>query len=113
MDFSLGEINPLLGAIQSIGEIALGLSLPFPGVIIPVLLWLSSTWRAQYKVLQEYILKSIDDARKRQDVMEVSKDNLTTDADCMLDMFLQQELREDMDGFNSKELMDEILTLFV
>lgn len=114
MEFSLGEINPLFAAIRLlIAKINRGLSLPFPGVILPVLLWFSSTWRVQYKILQEYLLKSIADARKRQDVAEMSKGGLTTDADCMLDMFLQQELREDTDGFESNELLDELLTLFV
>lgn len=114
MEFSLDEINPLFEAIRLIvAKINRGLSLPFPGVTLPVLLWFSSTWRAQYKVIQEYLLKSIAAARKRQNVSEESKGSLTTDADCMIDMFLQQELREDTGGFSSNELLDELVQMFV
>lgn len=114
MEFTLGEINPLFEAIRStVSGIGRGLGLPFPRVTLPVLLWFSSTWHNQYKVLQEYLLKSIADARKRQDIAEVSKGSLATDADCMIDMFLQQEFRQDTDGFESSELLDELLTLFM
>ena len=114
MEFSLGEISPLFTAIRAVvAKISRGLSLPFPGIVMPVLLLFSPTWRAQHKVLQEYFLKSIADARKRQDVTAEAKGSLTTDAECMIDMFLQQESREHMNGFESNELLDELLTLFM
>jgi hypothetical protein len=114
MKFSLGETSPLFEAIRStVSGIGRGLGLPFPRVTLPILLWSSSTWRTQYKILQEYLLNSIIDAQKRQDVTEVSKGSLATDADCIIDMFLQQELRQDTDGFESSELLDELLTLFM
>lgn len=111
VEFSPGEINPLFASIRAIVvEINRGINLPFPGVTFPVLLWFSSTWRVQYKVLQEYLLKSIADARVRQSVKGESKGSLPTDADCMIDMFLQQEQRE---GLEPHEILDELLTLFV
>ncbi|KAF8608403.1 cytochrome P450 [Ceratobasidium sp. AG-I] len=112
--FSLGEINPLFAAIRAVvAKVNRGLSLPFPGVIFPLLLRFSSTWRAQYKVLQEYLSKSIAEARKRQDVTDEFKGSLTTDAECMVDMFLQQESRDDTDGFNPSEMREELLVLFL
>lgn len=114
VDFSLGEISPLFAAVrEAVSKVNSGFTLPHPGIILPLILWLSPAWRTHYRVLQEYVSKSVVDSRKRQDMTGELKDTLATDADCMVDMFLQQESREDTDGFNSQEILDEILTLFV
>ncbi|KAF8608400.1 cytochrome P450 [Ceratobasidium sp. AG-I] len=114
VEFSVGEINPLFAAIRGVlVQLNRGFNLPYPGVVLPVLLWFSSTWRAQYKVLQEYLTKSVAEARKRQEMIGESKGSLASDAECMIDMFLQQESSDGTGGFSPDEMLDELLALFV
>ena len=114
VDFSVGEINPLFAASREVLiQLNRGFNLPYPGYVLPVLLWFSPTWRAQHKVLQEYLSKSVADARKRQEMIGEGKGSLASDAECMIDMFLQQESSEGTGGFEPNELLDELLALFV
>lgn len=113
-DIYKGEVSALYKAMRAApANLNLGFQLPFSSVTLPLYLWFSPTWRNHLKTLRDYLTGFIDAARKREDLIAESEGRLTTDADCMLDMFIQQELREGAEGFSSDELFDELMTMFL
>jgi hypothetical protein len=80
--------------------------MPFSSITFPLYLRFSLTWRKSNETLRAFIGKAIDAARKREKV-----EGLKTDADCVLDMFVQQERHEESEALQGGEWFDE-LTLF-
>jgi hypothetical protein len=104
---------PLCRAIGAlVANIDRGATLPFPGVTFPIYLWFSSTWRKEQKLLRTFLFDTIETARKREDLAAKSGE-LMTDADCVVDMLIQQEKREGSETFGPDEMLDELTVLIM
>jgi hypothetical protein len=113
LDISNGEIMPLCRAIGAlITNIDQGATLPFPSVTFPIYLWFSPTWRKEHKLLRTFLFDTIETARQREDLVAQSG-GLMTDADCVVDMLIQQEKREGSEAFGADEMLDELTVLIV
>jgi hypothetical protein len=101
------EINPIYRTMRTLMDhLSRGPKMPFSSITFPLYLRLSPAWRKAHAALRAFIGKAIDVARKREDLV-----GLKTDADCVLDMFVQQERHEESEALQGGEWFDE-LTLF-
>ncbi|QRV94352.1 cytochrome P450 family protein [Ceratobasidium sp. AG-Ba] len=87
-------------------------SAAFPGLSARLFLWTSPTWRGAYKTFTQFFIDEIVRARVREHGKAASSrgNRLATDADCVLDMLLQREAREDEEPLSQRELLDELLS---
>lgn len=74
--------------------------------------WMSPTWRNEYSMLSAFFNQGIAQAQARERERERKNDGqtLATDADCVLDMIVQREVREGAEKFGKDEMLDELMT---
>ena len=113
INISIGDPPPLYRAVQTtLSYITLTSKLPFPSITMPIYMWLSSRWRNDRHLLRTFMLDKIAEARRKVDSL-AQPGGLVTDADCILDMLIQHEIRERSDVLTTDELVDELLTVFI
>jgi hypothetical protein len=112
LNISNGEPPIISQAITTLMASAnLAVTLPFPWVTFPIYLWFYPDWHKQRNLLRAFLLDAIDAAKKREDLIAQSGE-LLTDADCVVDMLIQQERRGGSEAFDTDEMLDE-LTVFI
>lgn len=87
-------------------------TLPFASITFPIYLWCSPTWRRDSNLLRTFLFNKVVAARQRGGNL-IKSDQLLTDADCVLDMLIQQEAREGSDTLSTNEIVDEMLCVFM
>ncbi|KAG9086386.1 hypothetical protein FS749_003667 [Ceratobasidium sp. UAMH 11750] len=85
----------------------LGLQLPFPKLVMPIVLWFYPGWRKARSLVRLYLQDALDSSKKREDLI-ANQGSLITDADCVVDMVVRQERREGIDAFDPDEVVDEL-----
>ncbi|QRV95825.1 cytochrome P450 family protein [Ceratobasidium sp. AG-Ba] len=110
--FSGCELPPISHAVDTIiASVGLAFQLPFSSILFPVYIFFSRKWREGYKLIRTHLWSVIEEARKREDILAKSGE-LLTDAECVIDMLIQQETREGSEPFSKQEMLDE-LTVFI
>lgn len=113
LDITTGDPKPVFRAIDKLISYAgQALQLPFPSVTIPIYMRLSPTWRRDSNLVRAFLLDNIVAARRREDHLDQSRE-LMTDAECIVDMLMQQEVREGSEALSTNELIDELMAIFV
>ncbi|KAG8746635.1 hypothetical protein FRC10_004238 [Ceratobasidium sp. 414] len=74
---------------------------------MPIFLWLYPNWRRARSLVRSYLQDALDSSEKRKDSI-ADQGSLLTDADCVVDMIVQQERREGADVFDAEEILDEL-----
>jgi cytochrome P450 len=111
LDIVTRDPGPIYHAIRSLKtHVTRGTTLP--SVIFPIYLWFSPEWRRDQSLIRSFLMDKISAARKHEDNLEKS-DELITDADCVLNMLIQQELREGSQALSTEELLDELMGFFL
>ncbi|KAG8698557.1 hypothetical protein FRC09_007177 [Ceratobasidium sp. 395] len=72
---------------------------------------LSRSWHASSRLVRSFMAQRVEERRREQDLREPLE--LATDADCILDMILQQEKLQGKKGLDENEILDELLLLFL
>jgi hypothetical protein len=107
------ESPPLHLALQVMMEsIERTISSPFPALSAKLFVWTSPAWRKSYSMLSTFFNEGIAQARTREkeNLMAKQGESLATDADCVLDMIVQREVREGAERFGKGEMLDELMT---
>jgi hypothetical protein len=86
------------------------MKLPFPSITYPIFMRLSPSWRRDGAMLRSFLMDKVTEARQR---LGERSDGLLTDTDCVLDMLIQQELREGPGAMGTDELLDELMVYYV
>ncbi|KAG9080703.1 hypothetical protein FRC06_006239, partial [Ceratobasidium sp. 370] len=108
VDFSHGDQLPICQAFtMMIAATNFGIQLPLPKLTMPIVLWLYPSWRKACSSVRSYLHDALDSSRKREGLV-ADQESLLTDADCVVDMIVQQERREGVDQFNMDEVLDEL-----
>lgn len=111
--FSADNPRLMYDAVRNIThKTSWGMKLPFPSITYPIFLRCSSSWRKDSTMLRSFLMKKINEARQRESNL-VQSGALMTDADCVLDMAIQQEVREGPDALSTEELLDELMVYFM
>ncbi|QRV79719.1 cytochrome P450 family protein [Ceratobasidium sp. AG-Ba] len=85
----------------------LGRQIPFRSLAIPMVLWFYPGWTKSRNTVRSYLQDALESSIKREDVA-TTEGSLLTDADCVIDMVVQQERREGVEIFEREELLDEL-----
>ncbi|KAG9121034.1 hypothetical protein FRC07_003182 [Ceratobasidium sp. 392] len=90
-------------------------SSPFPAISARLFLWTSPSWRKAFNTLSGFFAEEIVRAQSRESQTDgaMQGNQLSTDADCVLDMLLQRASREGAERFGQQELLDELLTYVI
>ncbi|QRW08538.1 cytochrome P450 family protein [Ceratobasidium sp. AG-Ba] len=104
------ETAPMYQAIQTILQhLSRGPTMPFSSITFPIYLRLSPTWSKSKNLLRSFIADRIMAARERANLS-------TDDAECALDILVQQEKHEINSGSSKvvreSEWFDEIMVYF-
>ncbi|KAG8751989.1 hypothetical protein FRC12_012166 [Ceratobasidium sp. 428] len=84
---------------------------PLLSVTFPLYTWLSPSWHASSRLVRNFMAQKVEERRREQDLRQPLE--LATDADCVLDMLLQQEKSQGKKALNENEMLDELLLLFL
>ncbi|KAG9073972.1 hypothetical protein FS749_014525, partial [Ceratobasidium sp. UAMH 11750] len=108
IDFSHADQLPICQAFTlMIAATNFGIHLPFPKLTMPICLLFSPSWRKACASVRSYLRDALNSARKHEDLV-ANQESLITDADCVVDMIVQQERREGVDSFDTDEVLDEL-----
>ncbi|QRV79721.1 cytochrome P450 family protein [Ceratobasidium sp. AG-Ba] len=108
--FSGSNLPPICRAINTMMRtISLGLELPFASVLLPVYTRVNPSWRSDHRLIYTYLWDLVEEARARETTLAEQVDFLT-DADCVVDMLVQQEVRGESESLNKPETLDELMT---
>ncbi|QRV81352.1 cytochrome P450 family protein [Ceratobasidium sp. AG-Ba] len=111
-EFSGCELPPISHAVETvIASVGFAFQLPFTSLLFPIYIFFSRKWRRDYNLIRTHLWNCVEEAKKREDTLTQSGD-LLTDADCVIDMLIQQEAREGSEPFSKQEMLDE-LTVFI
>ncbi|QRW08561.1 cytochrome P450 family protein [Ceratobasidium sp. AG-Ba] len=112
-EFSSGSSPSVCQAINTMMDsVTFALQLPFSPVLFPIYLLFNRKWHRDRQRIRSYLWTRVEEAKKREDMLTESSD-LLTDADCVIDMIIQQELRESSETFSKEEMLDELMTFFM
>ncbi|KAG8681476.1 hypothetical protein FRC08_015622 [Ceratobasidium sp. 394] len=107
-DFSHGDQLSICQAFNlMIAATKFGLHLPLPKLTMPICLFFHPSWRKACNSVRSYLKDALDSARKHEDLV-AHQELLITDADCVIDMIVRQERREEVDLFDTDEILDEL-----
>ncbi|QRV94362.1 cytochrome P450 family protein [Ceratobasidium sp. AG-Ba] len=108
--FSGSDLPPICQAINTMmSTISLGLKLPFASVLLPIYNRISPSWRSDHRLVYTYLWDIVEAARARETTLAERVD-LLTDADCVVDMLVQQEVRDELESLDKRETLDELMT---
>ncbi|KAG8746637.1 hypothetical protein FRC10_004240 [Ceratobasidium sp. 414] len=72
---------------------------------MPIVIWFYPGWRKARSVVRSYLQSALDSSKLEG--LIANQGSLITDADCVVDMVVQQE-RQGVDGFDTDEVLDEL-----
>ncbi|CUA76949.1 Putative cytochrome P450 CYP13A10 [Caenorhabditis elegans] [Rhizoctonia solani] len=98
-----GAINKMFESLDRVSKVA------FPLLHAYIFSYASPSWRKQYNLIRSFLNNAILEARVRESTLGQDGGNLTTDADCVLDMIIQREAREGTEKFEKGEILDELM----
>ncbi|KAG8700977.1 hypothetical protein FRC11_012524, partial [Ceratobasidium sp. 423] len=102
---------PLYGAVSAMMEgVEAAIKAPFPSLYAWLNKYTSSSWRKQFNILSSFLNHAITEARERESMTEKDESGLATDADCVLDMIIQREVREGAEAFGEAAIHDELMS---
>ncbi|KDN35291.1 hypothetical protein RSAG8_11726, partial [Rhizoctonia solani AG-8 WAC10335] len=108
--FSRPELPPLHRAIikmiQSLDRVC---KVPFPLLYARIFNYGSPLWRKEYNSIIAFLNSAITEAQGRRNTTEQNGIDLSTDADCVLDMLIQHQAREGAEKFGKAEIQDELM----
>ncbi|KAG8683309.1 hypothetical protein FRC11_013713, partial [Ceratobasidium sp. 423] len=108
--FSRPKLPPLYEAIVAmIGSLDRACKVPFPLLYARIFNYGSSSWRKEYNSLVAFLNNAIVEARGRERATDQKGDGLSTDADSVLDMLIQQQARDGAEKFGQEEIQDELM----
>ncbi|QRV94360.1 cytochrome P450 family protein [Ceratobasidium sp. AG-Ba] len=112
-EFSSSGSPPACQAINTMMDsVTFALQLPFSSVLFPIYLFFNRKWHRDRQRIRSYLWTRVEEAKKREDMLTESSD-LLTDADCVIDMIIQQEVREGSETFSKEEMLDELMGFFM
>ncbi|KAH7334105.1 cytochrome P450 [Rhizoctonia solani] len=111
MDFPRPSLPPLHQSICAMGEsIDAAMKAPFPSLHAQLVKYTSPSWRKQYNILSTFLKNAIAEARERENTAGNKEVGLATDADCVLDMIIQREIRDGAEAFGEDAIHDELMS---
>ncbi|KAG8696901.1 hypothetical protein FRC09_008197 [Ceratobasidium sp. 395] len=108
VDFFLGGQPQICQAFTTmIDAINYATHLPFPRLTVPISLWLRPSWRRSIRSVRSYLHDALE-LSKSQGYLAESQGLLKTDADCVVDMVVQQGDRGGAESILDDEIIDEL-----
>ncbi|KAH7317990.1 cytochrome P450 [Rhizoctonia solani] len=86
---------------------------PFPLLYARIFNYGSPSWRKGYNSITTVLNNAFLEAQGRNDTTGHQGNSLSTDAECVLDMLLQQQAREGEEKFRKEEIFDELMMYII
>ncbi|CAE6443891.1 unnamed protein product [Rhizoctonia solani] len=86
---------------------------PFPLLYARIFNYGSPSWRKGYNSITTVLNNAISESQGRNATTGQQGSSLSTDAECVLDMLLQQQAREGAEKFGNKEIFDELMMYII